>query len=87
MTDDLACAHGSLANCPTCLADYIDTEAILAELEEGFEGPCDECGALVHPETAAPSCGAHELHIDCAAWFRCKWCREEQTDYPDEVPC
>jgi hypothetical protein len=62
-------------------------EIALAELEESLEQECDECGRLVGVDETAPSCGAHVIHIECADWFRCKWCAEEQTDYPDEVPC
>lgn len=53
---------------------------------------CDECGHRVNPDLAAPSCGAHLLHVECAGWFRCRWCREVQVEADfygplGEVPC
>jgi hypothetical protein len=41
---------------------------------------CDECNRAVDPEFAAPSCGAHLLHVECAHHFRCRWCSIEQGE-------
>lgn len=43
---------------------------------------CDECHQDI-TDDAAPSCGSHDLHIGCAAWFGCVEC-----DYVrSELPC
>jgi hypothetical protein len=79
--DDFTCPHpgNSPFTCQPCLADYMADELILAEYEESLEAECDECARLVGPEDAAPSCGAHRLHIECAAWFICRQCTLEQV--------
>jgi hypothetical protein len=87
------CNHGdSPITCVRCLDDHMVIEIALAELEESLEQDCDECGRLVDPEDTAPSCGAHVLHIECAPWFRCQQCAQEQwidanDDAQMEPPC
>ena len=43
---------------------------------------CDECHQDVGDD-AAPSCGSHDLHLGCAAWFGCGECDHIR----EEVPC
>jgi len=47
---------------------------------------CDECADHVEDDDLAPSCGAHRLHIACAASFSCHWCDLER-DHFWEPPC
>ncbi len=44
--------------------------------------PCNECTLPVTEDDAAPSCGAHVLHIHCAGWFHCRWCHEIRSEIP-----
>lgn len=45
---------------------------------------CDECAEPVHDDDAAPSCGAHVLHLECRAWFTCRACDEEWQEATSE---
>jgi len=44
--------------------------------------PCNECALPVTEDDAAPSCGAHVLHIQCAPWFGCRHCYEIRAEIP-----
>lgn len=41
---------------------------------------CNECAEPVTDTDAAPSCGAHTLHIHCAPWFHCRHCYRERRE-------
>jgi Zn finger protein HypA/HybF involved in hydrogenase expression len=45
---------------------------------------CDNCDREIPEDDAAPSCGSHNLHIGCHAWFQCRHCADAMRDIDAE---